>query len=761
MCSNVSRAGSLIVATIVCAVASATFAAPPPAPARTVRTIKVLPDRAPDCTSLKSIVQSVTRDCRTNDEKAIALYNFMQLTHYHRAYPGEPGGTPVLKEIHCYGWSLCGGLHAEQSALWRELGWDWRFVGWPGHTTVEAFYDGRWHYLDVFLKLYAWMPDPSDPSQRILAGQDDLADNADTLLEQALVYDPDRHVMYARDNAFTLKNGRANWQAPAFLVCGDELPGVIATLRQRTIAGRSEDWGGVQHATGDYSAEVHLAPGWGLTSSWDPLDNAWFWTGSKVAPCHTCGDKGFRNSPEKGPLVEPYLGRRWNCESYANGQLTFRPDLTSPQAVDGFTSVENLVVHDGALRPRDPARPARATVLLQSPYLLTQARGAADAAVDCEVSIDQGKTWVKADFADFGRHLAGQLAALIRLSFAAPVRQLELTAIVQNNPFALPYLSPGKNRVTISVADPAALGPNSLVVTYAFRKGSRSKSYEQLLLEGKEISRGHDAEWDEHPTLVQKTFQAADLPATFDIEIPTPRGRHPVFPRMVFVRREVVVPGQTPLPVPTAQPPLPASDAVLATLPNPLLTGITPPVAAPASGLRTVTHVLPAGQIATRSGSPVTNAYLRWPKTADESVDPSAYLIRGDLPPLPPIDRLQAARLVFRINDAHDRASTRFGVVALKEGAGQAPSLQMEALGATLGSVVVPRDIKPDPAGHEFRIDVTRYVQSVISGTVRHHGFAWRVIPDRAVDDGWTVRIQMPKEPRIVLELDVSTPATP
>src|ERR1700761_1164062 len=130
-----------------------------------VSQIKVQPDKAPDCTSLKSIVESVTRDCKTNDEKAVAIYNFMRLTHYHRAYPEEAGGLPVLKEIHCYGWSLCGGLHAEQSALWRELGWDWRFVGWPGHTTVEAYYDNRWHYLDVFLKFYAWMPDPRNPGK--------------------------------------------------------------------------------------------------------------------------------------------------------------------------------------------------------------------------------------------------------------------------------------------------------------------------------------------------------------------------------------------------------------------------------------------------------------------------------------------------------------------------------------------------------------------------------------------------------------------
>ena len=133
-----------------------------PVPLATVHQIKVTADKAPDCSSLKAIVESVTRDCKTNDEKAIAIYNFMQLTHYHQNYPSEKGGLAVLKEINVYGWSLCGGLHSVQASLWRELGWRWRFVGWsnPGHTTVECQYDGRWHYLDVFLRYYAWMSDP-------------------------------------------------------------------------------------------------------------------------------------------------------------------------------------------------------------------------------------------------------------------------------------------------------------------------------------------------------------------------------------------------------------------------------------------------------------------------------------------------------------------------------------------------------------------------------------------------------------------------
>jgi hypothetical protein len=309
-----------------------------------VRGITILPDKAPDCSSLKAIVESVTRGCKTNDEKAIAVYNFMRLTHYHRAYPSEPGGIPVLKEINCYGWSLCGGLHAEQSALWRELGWKWRFVGWPGHTTVEAFYDGRWHYLDVFLKFYAWMPDANAPGGRTIASQADLAANPQELLTDAFVLDPSRRVAYQIGNEFDLFGAKANWQAPAFLVCGDGLQGVITGVKKRNRVGPTPGWAGMRHATGDYSADVNLKPGFALTSSWDKVPGAWYWAGSKIEPCHTCGDKEICNSPEKGPIAEPYLGPNWKSETYANGQLEFRPDLSHRDCLRSFEAVENVVV---------------------------------------------------------------------------------------------------------------------------------------------------------------------------------------------------------------------------------------------------------------------------------------------------------------------------------------------------------------------------------------------------------------------------------
>ena len=727
-----------------------------------VRGITVLPDKAPDCSSLKAIAASVTRGLQSNDQKAIAIYNFMRLTHYHRAYPSEPGGVPVLKEINTYGWSLCGGLHAEQSALWRELGWNWRFVGWPGHTTVEAQYDGRWHYLDVFLKFYAWMPDPNRPGGRTIAGQDDLAANPQELVLDAFVLDPARKVAYARGNEFDLRGDKANWQAPAFLTCGDDLAGVVAGVKARSRAGSPEGWAGMNHATGNYSADVSLAPGFALTSSWDKRADAWYWPGSKVPPSHTCGDKEIRNSPEKGPIAEPYLASDWNSESYASGQLVFRPDFSSAAVLRSFATVENTKVAGGALVAADPAQPARVTVLLQSPYVLTQAGGTADGVEQCEVSLDGGKVWKPAKLADFGKIVSGQVTARVRLTFRT-LKDLRLEATVQNNPFALPFLSPGKNEISVAVADPAALGENRLVVTYAYRPGARRRSYEQLFLAGKEIARAHDASWDTTPTVVQKVFTARDLPAKFDLDVPTPKGQHAVFPRMVFVRREVLAPGQSPLPLPAdAHPPQSQPGDELKTLPNPLHVGTQPPPPRVVRPLKTVTLPLVPGNFVTRSGEPPAANALRWPKTAQEKVDPVAFLIGGELKGLPALKELAGARLVFPVARAHDKAPTKFGATALRAPFVPGAAYDFKQLGDLLGTVILPQLAADAPSwnpAREFKLDVTRHLRAILSGEAKFHGFALRVVPDRGVDDGWTVRVQLPAQPKIFLELDTYTDA--
>jgi len=750
----------LAMATVLLAVEPKAGQAPPAVNVEgLLRGVKVLPDKAPDCSSLKSIVDSITRECKTNDEKAIAVYNFMILSHYHRAYPAESGGIPVLKEINTYGWSLCGGLHSEQSALWRELGWGWRFVGWDGHTTVEAKYDGRWHYLDAFLKFYAWMPDASAPGGRTIAGEDDLNNDARGLIEDAFILDQGRNAVYPKNNQFEIVGDKANWMAPAFLTCGDTVKDLVGGLKTHKSGGADAGWMGINHATVSYSAEVNLAPGFSLTNTWEPLaDDGWYWSGSKIAPKHTCGNKDLRNDAGYGLVMEPYFQR---VRGYANGKLLFAPDFGHDAFLKSFVSVENAKYENGALLPAAAGSVGRVTILLQSPYIMTKGSGAADGAELLEISTDGGKSFKAADLKEFSVAVKGHVAALARISFKTRLTSLRLEALVQNNPGSLPYLSPGKNVVTVSAANPAALGGNKLVVTYAYTKGYRNKSFEQLCNEGKEIAKQHNTVWSQKPTVVQKVFTAADLPAKFEIDVPTPRDKYPVYPRMLFIRREVIAPNSAPQPLPQdAVEARLGPDEELKTLPNPFLIGSQTPPQRIVRPTKTITLELKAGHFVSRSGDLPATDFIKWPKTAQEKVEPMAFLIGGDLKGLPSLKDLAAARLVFPAVRAHPEAPTKVGAVVLKTAFAAGQQYDFANLGDVVGTVVVPRlsagDADWSPP-KKFRVDVTRAMRAVASGDADFHGFALRVVPDRGVDESWTVRIHIPRKPRIYLEIDAYT----
>jgi hypothetical protein len=564
---------SLLSLAVAAAVAAAE-AAPAGAVPGQVKAVKAVPDKAPDCTSLKSIVETITRECKTNDEKAVAIYNFMLLAHYHRAYPE---GGPVLREINSFGWSLCGGLQAEQSALWRAAGWKWRFIGWKGHTTGEAFYDDKWHYLDTFLKFYCWAPDAAAPGGRTIASQEEIARSAATLMP---TYAEKAGAYYIQDDPYGEIDLKANWMAQSFLNCGDDLKGCFegSKFGSKHPGGPDAGWMGQQHDTGDYSGDLDLFAGGAMTNTWDSVPDGWYWPGNKNGPAHTCpNNKDLRTNPSAGLVLEPYFKHQ---RSWTNGTLTFAPDFTGKTLLQSFYASENVKCEGGALVPAEAGKPASVTVLLQSPYVMVKATGSADGADSFEVAADKTftladlKTFKAGDIANFGALVNGRTIALAKVGFKTALKSLKLEVVVENNSGALPYLSPGKNVVTVSAADAAALGDNKLVVTFAYAPGHRTCSLEQLCKEGKRIAAQVNAVWADTPTVVQKAFAAKDLPGKIEIDVPTPKDKFPVYPKMIFVRREVVSPTAKPLPLPeNAQAPKVGPDDELKTLPNPFLIG--------------------------------------------------------------------------------------------------------------------------------------------------------------------------------------------
>jgi hypothetical protein len=416
-------------------------AAPAPAPAGQVNQIKVQPDQAADCSSLKSIAESVTRDCKTNDQKAIAIYNFMMLTHFHCNYAGEPGGIAALKEINVYGWGVCGGTHAVQSALWRELGWNWRFIGWPGHTTVEAQYDGRWHYLDAFLKWYAWIPD--DKGNLTIASEADLEDHRPEIWEGNFVYDKNRKCGYFKNDQ-PMMDGKPNWRARELMGCDywmlepdkkdpTKFSGGVPAAKDRSISGPAQDWAGYKHATGDYSTDVNLVPGIVLTNTWDTVAGAFNWNENKWVPAHSCsGYADTRNSPGLGLVLEPYNDPKVRPKrTFTDAFLTFTPDFADPDILKSFLAVENVKVANKALVAMDAAKPAYVIVRLASPYVICKASGEATGADTIELSADEGKTFAAADLKDFAKPLKNKYSVQVKIGIKEALRAGFITSFLR------------------------------------------------------------------------------------------------------------------------------------------------------------------------------------------------------------------------------------------------------------------------------------------------------------------------------------------
>ncbi len=721
----------LVVCLLLCLLASAALADP-------LHQVKIVNGRAPDCSSLDSIVHSITQGCKTDDERVIAIYNFCRYDHYHHAYPTESGGVSALKFINVYGWGLCGGQHTVMAALWEAAGYKWRYRGWrrPGHTTVEVFYGGRWHYLDTFLKFYAWAPDPQSPGGRTIASQEDILANPE-LVTNAFVMDPSRKVCYHKNNRFDYVGEKANWTAPAFMVCGDTLEGVLSGVGSSRDAGSPRGWGGIRFDDPNYSTDVNLRPGYALTLDWNKIDDAYYFRGRKNPPHHSCGDKDYRNCPAIGPILEPYdaYGRE---RTWSNGTLVFRPDLGNATALGSFRKTDNVVLRDGAIHLADVAQPGVVVIEMASPYVIAKASGKMTSeSAAAELSTDL-KTWKPIKLDDLSEAVRGTYGYYVRVTFRKPLTAVELTSVVQHNQEALPYLAPGRNKITVTAANPDTLGENRLVITYAYSLGRREQTPEGIFDRDVEIARAHYATWSDTPVVVQKTVTR--FPASFEIPIPTPRGKQPVYPRMLFLRREVLAPDQQPMDVPVApSTPTVGSGDYLPDVPNPWLIGTGEPMTR--DDRPTETKVVPPARLSyvSKQGEVFEHQFIKWLK---DNSDAWILLADFDVTDLPDAKSLASAKLIVYIHESHNRAPMQAAAVTLKGPFETGKSFDFTNLGQALGTTIVRQGNGPGAPfvpPRRYEVDVTRLVRGWSKGEPQH-GLALRIIPNRAVDDGWTVR---------------------
>lgn len=380
-----------------------------------VANFKITTDKSVDASSLETLVQTITAQAgaKTNDEKAIAIFEWLHQAIFHWAYATEPAPQTVgpLKLLHVYGWGLCGGEHTVLKALFETAGWECRYVGWsdPGHTTIEVKYDGRWHYLDVFLKCYFWSKGRSH-----IVSQEEIA------ADPSLVLD-------------AVKEGRA---ARAHLCCGDTESGIISGVKSRKNEGNSKGWASVTWRDEGWSPALRLPCGATLRLEWKGEDKA-FAVGGK-APQHSCGIKDFRDNPALGPLLEHYGPRNWS-----NGRLIYAPDFSQPADVADIT-LTNAKAVGGKLVAQGNGS---AVFRLPLPYAYVSAtlQSTVTGQGSNFVSVDGGKTWKPCGPALDVRQ---KYDVCFKVEFTGEIVKLRVEAVIEHNRGVQPYLVTGKNRIT-------------------------------------------------------------------------------------------------------------------------------------------------------------------------------------------------------------------------------------------------------------------------------------------------------------------------
>jgi hypothetical protein len=430
---------------------------------------------------------------KTNDEKAIAIYEYLHGAIFHWAYPTEkaPQSVGPLKVINAYGWGLCGGQHTVLKALYETAGWECRYVGWPGHTTIEVKYDGRWHYFDVFLKCYYWSKDKSH-----VASQEEIAADPSIVLD-------------------AVTDGRAARQN---LCCGDAPQDVVEGCKKRNVVGDSKGWAAVTWRDQNYSPLLNLPTGASLRLDWKAEPNGFAVDGK--APQHSCGLKDIRSDSVLGPIAEHYGPRNWS-----DGVFVYAPDFFQGATIADL-ELKSVEAKDGKLLATKGTGTAIFKLPLPYPYVSAKLEAAFDGGNgEISVSADVGKTWKPASAGDISALVKQKYHVWLKVEFSGALTKLRLESVVEHNRGALPYLVNGKNKVTV-VLDKGQLPKDCcLLVTYCYQEATAPNPAKRTRWDGNGITYG--------PTKTV-TKEITSLPLSFEIAV---GGNTP--PKMLSLERAV------------------------------------------------------------------------------------------------------------------------------------------------------------------------------------------------------------------------------
>lgn len=273
---------------------------------------------AADCVRFAEAVATAKGKKLTEQERALAIYNWLLTHQWHllspqeNCVPGKAADTTKTQEDlivfdaakarFSYGYGLCGTVHAWNEPYWKAAGFNARRRAFPGHTNSEIFYGGSWHAFDTDMAGLLFRKDG------VVAGyQDIIVDPSLASSSQAGI----PHYPFAWPSDFEgMKKG---WQE---------------------VAKNPDKW--FRMYNGGYEAMpgiIHLRKGETFTRWFDPdhfggPTKRRFWHNLKNGPFR---DWTFANNGE--PWHDRIEHNAKGNASYCNGEFVYQPDardITTP-----------------------------------------------------------------------------------------------------------------------------------------------------------------------------------------------------------------------------------------------------------------------------------------------------------------------------------------------------------------------------------------------------------------------------------------------
>jgi len=450
--------------------------------------VKVTTDRSIDCSSIQSIARDLYRNCKTDEEKAIATWYFVRRLHYH--WPHIPTWDSI-DLINSYGFALCG----YQSNMFCQIaaagGLKARTMHPPHHVIAEVYYDGAWHMFDCQVGWFA----------RNRKGA--VASCAEMKADPTLVTD-------------AVKEGRAS--APFFQCRDDPRSGTNYAANARV--------GRIVKNPPTRRLIINLRRGESITRRWSNEGKPWYKLKNNrgfVSPRHTCTRQVIdANDPVNWPYWKPYAKVRRKVGDrviygvkryYGNGRMVYQPDLTTDAFTDGLDPAGLKGVRaryqDGKgpnLHPARAGEEVSVTFVIHSPYIAVDAwldasclrRTEADVLAVYAKTIKRGR-WKRLYTAEKTGPVRIEKLSLKELAWQSHgyyvkfvlsagkdvsdvgVDSLKITTVFMNNFYALPYFLPGKNTIRLTAAEGADLKKNKLTLEYVWEEQGKERTLRRTI----------------------------------------------------------------------------------------------------------------------------------------------------------------------------------------------------------------------------------------------------------------------------------------